>query len=79
MDFRPKRKTDSEEFMAMEEAGRMTKALRALHPKHTRDSCLVLCGNESFLKTAENKAGLKQAKIRHWVVPAKSPHLDPLF
>jgi len=61
------------------EDGKLTKALQAVSPGRKRGPWLIICDNESFPFAPESAAAHKEALVKFWGIPARSPDLNPVF
>ena len=72
------KKISVEEWVRAVEAGKLTKALKALNPGRGRGSWSVLCDNEGFLRATASTAAHRDARVSLWQIPPKSPDLNPI-
>ena len=73
-----KHKLTSEEWVEGLQAGKLETALAALEPVCPQGPFFVLCDNEKFLLTEEACKEYRKSKVRLWMIPARSPDLNPI-
>ena len=73
-----RKKTNTKQWAAAVDAGKLTNALRQLNPRNQRGPWHVLCDNETFLRTKASLAAYRRGRVVLWDVPAKSPDLNPV-
>ena len=73
-----RKKTNTKQWAAAVDAGKLTNALRQLNPRNQRGPWHVLCDNETFLRTKASLAAYRRRRVVLWDVHAKSPDLNPV-
>lgn len=78
MTFHASRKLATTEWCGLVRAGRLRRAIQALHPVNKHGPWKVLCDNEKFLHTAASRSAMAAEGISAWRVPPSSPDLNPV-
>ena len=77
--FHSRKKFNTPQWVKVVHAGKLSKAIRALHPVKPHGPWKVLCDNETFLRTAASRAAHDECGVSmSWKMPAKSPYLNPV-
>ena len=75
--FHARKKLKQEEWARIVADGQLASAIR-LHPENEHGPWHVLWDNERFLDARCSKAAHKQANVKLWHIPPKSPDLNPV-
>ena len=74
----PKKKLTTAEWIECVRDGTLTSAIKSLKPVNKRGPWHVLGDNEKFLKADASYAAYRAMKVKLWLVPARSPDLNPV-
>ena len=76
--WHPEKKLDEDEWAKLVRNGSLVRAIKALKPVNKKGPWWVLCDNESFLRTDITRKAHREANIKLWGIPPKSPDLNPV-
>ena len=76
--FHKTKKVSIAQWKRAVDKGAVTKALKELRSHKHNGRWLVLCDNESFLRSAAVNAAHKKVGVTLWKIPPKSPDLNPV-
>ena len=76
--FHETKKLSVGEWCAAVKAGKLKAAITRLKPVKAAGPWWALCDNECFLRAAKSAEAHKQAGVKLWRIPPKSPDLNPV-
>lgn len=76
--FHKNKKLSADEWSQVVRRGELVRAIKQLEPVLSDGPWHVLCDNESFLNAAVSQAAYRNADVKLWQIPPKSPDLNPV-
>ena len=72
------KKVSVEEWVRAVRGGKLTKAIRQLHPVNKSGPWHVLCDNEKFLMSKQSRKSYACKSVKLWPIPPRSPDMNPV-
>ena len=76
--FHRRKKLSVDEWSKVVSSGKLAAAIRQLKPTLRHGPWHVLCDNEGFMNARAATQEYKNAKVKLWHIPARSPDLNPV-